>query len=214
MTVLELREKVETAERVVANQRGELNRIEKDLTNTKTELSKIKDVFEEEQQIQDILNKAAALSWTKLKDRFELIVGRALNAVFPDRNYKFVVHQETKRGASNVLFRVVEDGVEVDVWTEGGLGVADIIGFALRVSYLALYRPKRAQFLFWDEPFQYLAEEYKGNASRFVRQIAQELGIQIIFVTHAPQLISEAGQVFQLVKEKGTCKAVDVTVRS
>ncbi len=214
MTVLELRDKVDEAHRIVARRRGEFDRIEKDLTDTKKRLTAIAAQFEEEAAIQDILNKAAAFSWTKLKDRFELIVDRALRAVFHDRQYKFVLQQETKRGASNINFRVIEDGVEIDVWNEGGLGVADIIGFALRVSYLSLYRPRRAQFLFWDEPFQYLAEEYKGNASRFVRQVAKELGIKIIFVTHAPQLISEADQVFELARDKGTCSATDVTVRS
>jgi len=214
MTILELRERVENTERVIATRRGEHDRIQKDLVGTQAQLQVIQAKFDEEQAIQDILNKAAAFSWTKLKDRFELIVDRALSAVFHDRQYKFVLNQETKRGASNINFRVIEDNVEIDVWNEGGLGVADIIGFALRVSYLALYRPRRAQFLFWDEPFQYLAEEYKGAASRFVKQIAKELGIKIVFVTHAPQLISESDQIFQLARNKNGCSASDVTIKA
>jgi DNA repair exonuclease SbcCD ATPase subunit len=204
-----VRRRVEDSERAVSRRRGEHDRISKELAATRAKLAAAEEESKLEASVQDILAKASALSWERTKGGIEALVDRALRAVFVDRDYKFVIEQETKRGTSSVSFTLVEGGIETDVWDDGGLGVADIVGFALRVAFVALYKPKMRPLIFWDEPFRFLSEQYQPNAARFVRQVADELGLQIVVVTHNQHFVAEADQVFRLEKEGGICRAVE-----
>ena len=96
----------------------------------------------------------------------------------------------------------------MDVWEDGGLGVADVIGFALRIALLVLYKPKVRPVLFLDEPFRNLSMDYVSNASKFMKQVAQELGIQLVLITHNTEFISDAEQVIRLDKVNGKCQIV------
>lgn len=214
MNVDEIRHRVDQADQAVARRAGERDRVAKDLAAVESKLAEAKSEAEIEALVQDILSKAAALSWGRTKGRIEALVDLALKAVFTDRDYKFVIEQETKRGASSVNFILVENGVETDVWDESGLGVADVIGFALRVAYLTIHRPKLRPFLVWDEPFKNMARCYVPNAAKLVKQVSKDLGIQMLVVTHDPDFVAEADQVFALEKSGETCRAVDRTVRS
>lgn len=209
MSVEELLQRLENARRGVERKRGQRDALLRDRSAILGLLGKAKDDKEMEGEISSLLNKVSSISWTRTKDQFESLVDSALRAVFPDRNYKFVIHQEMKRGMSNVEFSVIEDDVETDIWEEGGLGVADVVGFALRVAYLALYRPKLFPLLVVDEPFRHLSAEYVPNVSRFVSKVSRDLGIQIVAVSHNSDLISAADQVFRLEKIDGSTKAVD-----
>lgn len=162
----------------------------------------------EEENVQVLLNKSSHVAWNRAKGQLEVLVNRALKAIFPNRSYKFVIVQEVKRGGSSISLILEEDGVEMDVWEEGGLGVADVIGFALRIALLVLYKPKVQPILFLDEPFRNLSMDYVSNASKFMKQVAQELGIQLVLVTHNTEFISDAEQVIRLDKINGRCQIV------
>lgn len=211
MSVTELRRRVDAADQALARRRGECDRATRQLADVEAKLLAAADQARLEEMVQDVLTKASALSWERTKGSVEALVDRALRAVFTDRDYKFVIEQETKRGASSISFTLVEGGVETDVWDDGGLGVADIVGFALRAAYIVLYRPKVRPILFWDEPFKNLSVDYVPNAARFVRKVADELGLQIVVVTHNPAFVAEADQVFRLEKVDGVCRAVEHT---
>lgn len=207
-----VRRRVDAADQAVSRRRGEHDRVSKEAAQVDARLAVVAEEAKLEETVQDILTRASALSWERTKGSIEGLVDRALRAVFADRDYRFVIEQETKRGASSISFTLVEGGVETDVWDDGGLGVADVVGFALRAAYIALYRPKVRPVLFWDEPFKNLSAEYQAAAARFVRGVADELGIQIVVVTHNPAFVAEADQVFRLEKSDGTCRAVEQTV--
>ncbi len=203
MSLDTLRRRVDAADQAVARRRGECDRAVRQLSEVEAKLLTAIDEAKAEEMVQDILTKASALSWERTKGNVEALVDRALRAVFTDRDYKFVIEQETKRGASSISFTLVEGGIETDVWDDGGLGVADIVGFALRAAYIVLYRPKVRPIVFWDEPFRFLSERYQPNAARFAKQVADELGIQFVIVTHNQHFVDCADQVISLDKIDG-----------
>ena len=217
MKVEDVSQQVFSLNQNISRIRGQRDRVLAQFSDTILKISKLEDSLNQDKQIQDLLNITAQKIWIKTKGRVESLVDRALSSVFPDRNYKFLMDHEMKRGVPNVYFLVAEDGVEIDIWEEGGLGVADVIGFTLRVLFLACYRPKQAQMLMLDEPFSHIhnvdQKEYMVNASRFVRQIAKEMGIQIIVITGNPYLLAEADQVFKVDKVDGNSVVQDVTTR-
>lgn len=214
MTVDELRRRVTVAENDLSRRLGQKEVLSGQLGVAQSELATLEVELDEEQKVQDVLNKSAKLAWSKASKQVESIVVRALRAVFPDRNYDFKIEQETKRGVSSVSFTLVEDEIETDIWENGGLGVADIVGFALRIAFLALYRPKLRPFIVWDEPFRFVGEAYRRNASAFVRRVAKDLNIQMVVITHDAAFLDSADQAFYLNKVDGKVVVTDRTVRN
>ena len=196
MTVLDMQAKVSTADTFVTEQKGQRNQILSELSSIDTRTAALQKEVEVEVQTLALLNNTSLAFWEKTKQGIESLVNKALLAVYPDRHYIFKIEQETLRGADHIRFMLDEDGVETDIWEESGLGIADIVGFALRIAYLTLYRPKLLPVLVMDEPFRYVSEKYATNAGRFAKQIAKDLGLQIIMVTHNSAISEQADQIF------------------
>ena len=81
--------------------------------------------------------------------------------------------------------------------------------FALRVASWAMQNPKSNNVLLLDEPFRYLSVNLLSKASAMLQQIAQKLGLQIIMVTHSPELVEMADAIFEVsLKNKESTIAV------
>jgi len=86
--------------------------------------------------------------------------------------------------------------VEVDPLSASGGGVVDVAAFALRLSCLCLSKPKRRHLLVLDEPFKFVSEEYRHRIRGMMEKLSEEMGVQIIMVTHIKEL--ETGKVIRL----------------
>lgn len=214
MTLLDLKSLIENADRELAHRKGKRDIVFGNLQRIQSQIQERKSELECEKQVQDIFNKTSSLTWNRTKGRIESIVVRALKAVYPERSYQFFLEQETKRGTSSVKFVLQEGDISIDVWNDGGLGVASVIGFALRVAYLALYRPKLRQLLFLDEAFLAVGEKNTLNLIQFIRIISMELGIQIVLVTHNPKFSEASDQVFTVQKSGDDCVVMEETIRA
>ena len=144
-------------------------------------------------------------SWAMARQLVEELVTRALQSVFFDRSYKFVVNQDIKRGASAVTFAVVENGQEMDLVDDLGGGIADVVALVLRVAFVNLYRPAVRQLLILDEPTRMLASVYQPYMARFLKQVCKELGLTVFLVSHSEELVREADQVFKAAYIDGVC---------
>ena len=144
-------------------------------------------------------------SWAMARQLVEELVTRALQSVFFDRSYKFVVNQDIKRGASAVTFAVVENGQEMDLVDDLGGGIADVVALVLRVAFVNLYRPAVRQLLILDEPTRMLASVYQPYMARFLKQVCKELGLTVFLVSHSEELVREADQVFKAANIDGVC---------
>lgn len=158
-----------------------------------------------EQDTLRLLQLTSSAVWDTTKQTVENLVTRALQAVFYDKDYKFVVRQEVKRGATSVEFGVLDSGLELSLVDDLGGGVADVVSLALRISLLMLYRPATRPILVLDEPLKHLWEGYQSHAGRFLRQVAEELKIHILVTTHQRELADQAGQVFIVKKPGSVC---------
>jgi ABC-type molybdenum transport system ATPase subunit/photorepair protein PhrA len=59
-----------------------------------------------------------------------------------------------------------------------------------------LKRPQPRRLLVLDEPFRFVSESYRPRIKAVVENLAEKMGIQILLVTHAPELV--AGKVVEL----------------
>ena len=127
------------------------------------------------------------------RDRIGGVVSKCLSAVFGAAAYSFRL---TFEGKGRVGFEFVRDGQSYSADDQIGGGVLDVAAFALRVVAVCAARPKPAQVLVLDEPFRFVSEGHRPAVAALLQTVAAEFGVQIVMVTHAPELVG--GHVVQL----------------
>lgn len=124
------------------------------------------------------------------------VVTHCLQSVFGDA-YEFRIKFEKTRDKTNARLLLLKDGnvVENPVDEDSG-GVVDVASFALRLACLMLSKPQLARVLFLDEPFRFVSRGYRDNVKQMLLQLAEDLQLQMVMVTHIEEL--KVGKVVQL----------------
>lgn len=124
---------------------------------------------------------------TKVHSQIAHIVTRCLLAVFPVE-YEFRLVFERKRGRTEAIPVVLKEGQEVDPMESSGGGLVDVIGFGLRLACLLLHQPPLRRVLILDEPFRFVDKTLRPEIRTLLETLSQEMGVQIVLVTHDPGL--------------------------
>jgi ABC-type thiamine transport system ATPase subunit len=78
---------------------------------------------------------------------------------------------------------------------QGGLGAADVGGFALRIAAWCIQKEKTRPIMVLDEPFSHLKGIIENrNAIQMMKEISDRLGIQIISVSDERASLEEIGK--------------------
>ncbi len=175
-------------EMVVAGIAHDLDHIEKTIKEEKLHLASAEKLLLQSQKAQEILQLVAQAVQQKAHDRISSVVTSCLVSVFGDEAYGFKIVFERKRGRTEAVLRFAKRGLEVDPMTAAGGGVVDVAAFALRVSCLMLHRPRLSKVVVLDEPFRFVSAEYQENVGRMLEELASDLDLQVIMVTHNEEL--------------------------
>lgn len=122
------------------------------------------------------------------------VVTRCLEAVFDDA-YHLVIEFTRKRNRTEAVIQFERNGMLVDPMSASGGGVVDVAAFALRVACLTLQKDLE-QVLVLDEPFKFLSKEYRPRVRQLLETLSQELGVQILMITHLDVL--RTGKVIEM----------------
>ncbi len=130
--------------------------------------------------------------------RISKVVSRCLETVFDgDETYGFKIRFERKRGRTEAVLVLTEDGNEIDDIFDGQSGgIVDVASFALRLACIILAKPKLRKIVFLDEPFKFVSERYLDNVRLMLNGLAEDFGFQFVMVTHIKAL--ETGKVIEL----------------
>ena len=123
-------------------------------------------------------------------DSMAQLATTGLQHVILDQKLTFNIKQEAKYNRLAMRFVLEKDGVEGDPVQSYGGGAAVIISFVLRIAVMA--RMKMANLLILDESMLALSNSYVPGAAAFMRQLAEETGINILMVTHNPEFLNQA----------------------
>src|SRR5579864_17570 len=140
------------------------------------------------------------------------LVTEVLQAV-KDKNLTFKMELGTERGQPDLKFFVVDSltGKDMDVLESCGGGIADLVSFALRVSLLLKWRPSLERVLICDEQLKFVSVQDQELAGEFIRKLSEQLGLQIIFISHSKTLAEKAHKTFEVVKENGISRIEERT---
>lgn len=99
---------------------------------------------------------------------------------------------------------LIKDGQEEQIPDAVGGGVSQVVSLLIRLIVVHLLKGRIRQFVFLDEPLSHLADEYVGRAGDVLANTAQQLGIQIVMITHQRVLEDKADVVYTVNKGKYT----------
>jgi DNA repair exonuclease SbcCD ATPase subunit len=169
-------------------------------TNTYTDIeSKRVDLLNTEKArivVQEVANSVQK----NLEYRITSIVSLALASVFPDP-YEFKVEFVTRRNQTECDFYFIRDGNECDPMDSSGGGALDIASLALRMAIWSIKKTRAIQIL--DEPCKFLSRDMQSKASEMLKELSEKLGIQMIVVSHIPEMIEAADRVFEVTNKEG-----------
>lgn len=159
------------------------------------------------EQAQTIMQEVARLTQEELKYQISDIVTLALASVFNDP-YTFEVEFVTRRGKTEADLWFVRRGTKIHPLDASGGGAVDVACFALRVALWKLSQPHTRPVLILDEPFKHLSIDLQGRAADMVKALSQELGLQIIEISHVQDAIESADKVFETTFRNGVTRIV------
>ena len=167
------------------------------LKNAKGRLSSAETARELVQEVAQKLQQA-------VHNQIAGIVSLGLKTVFSEP-YNFKINFEKKRGRTEARLIFERDGLELDPISAAGGGVIDVAAFALRVACLSLSKPSLRPILILDEPFKNVSKTkgYLDQIPLLLEKLAEEMGLQIIMVTHIEEL--KVGKVIDLEEHKDLC---------
>jgi len=152
-----------------------------------------------------IVTEVSKNTQEKFKERVEKLVTLAIQSVFED-NYEFVLKFDRKRNQTECQLIVMENGIEFVPKDDMGVGIIDIISFALRIVLWSLQSPKSRAFFVLDEPMKHVgsgAEEEIIRAAKMMRELSHKLKFQLVIATHEPQLTEMVDKAYKFKRING-----------
>jgi ABC-type molybdenum transport system ATPase subunit/photorepair protein PhrA len=173
-----------------------LNHLKRTVELEEKESKRIEVVVKKTQDAQEILQYLAQAVQQQAHQKISEVVSLCLSAVFGEDAYQFGIEFQRKRGKTEAVLKFKRGDLAADPLSATGGGVVDVAAFALRISCLMLHRPRLSRIVVLDEPFKFVSVQYREKVRTMLEELAVDLKIQIIQVTHSEELT--AGKVIEL----------------
>jgi exonuclease SbcC len=180
---------------------GRRNALDDQIFRHEETIAELETEIDHTTKAQIIIQKVAQETQNQFKINVNALVTTALGIVFENDAYEFEIDFVTRRGKTEAdIWFIHSNGKKLDPMASSGGGAVDIAAFAARVALWNLSGPKTRPIIVLDEPFRFLSANLQPLASAMVKEISQELGIQIIMVTHNESLLENADHVIRVEK--------------
>lgn len=178
--------------------------IQKEIKTLKNKKKTLKIELLRKEKCLEFVKDVALKTQRQLEYHLSDMVSAGLNSVF-EQAYDFDVNFELRRGKTecDLYFRKGED--LIDPLRFSGLGAAEVAAMSLRCaswSMMNAIQPIR-NCLILDEPFARLDVGHHENAGKMIKLLSEELGLQIIMVSHSKKITEYADKVFEVKQIKG-----------
>lgn len=139
----------------------------------------------------------------------ERLQTEGLQAVFNDQDLSVKAQVETSRGkvvVDLITKQRYPDGMEVEGTSSDSFGgsVATVQSVLLRL--IIILRRGLYPFMGLDESLPAFDDNYIANMGQFLSTLCSRLGLDILLVTHNPELVGAADRAYRIVKKDGAAK--------
>jgi len=139
----------------------------------------------------------------------ERLQTEGLQAVFDDQDLSVKAQVETSRGKVSVDLitnQIYPSGMEVEGSSSDSFGgsVATVQSVLLRI--IIILRRGLYPFIGLDESLPAFDDNYVANMGQFLSVLCSRLGMDILLVTHNPELVGTADRAYRIIKKDGAAK--------
>ena len=184
--LIKLRQKVDRA-------LAEKTFLEEEITTRTNDLEKSRLKLDASLKAREVITLVAKNTQEDLERQLSSLVTMCLAAVFPDP-YGFKVRFEERRNTIEADLLFTKGEAEYKPIDSSGGGVLDVASFGLRIGLWSL-NTTRPTFVL-DEPFKHVSPDLHDKVSLLCKELCDELGIQIIMVSHSDNIVAYADKVF------------------
>jgi len=131
-----------------------------------------------------IIKKASSYCLVNLKEWLETVVNKTLAILFPKEDFKVNLEFKEIRGQASCEIKM-ENGQSI--YDIGG-GALDVISLIIQIGLIKLQGENK--LLIADEPLKHLSADKQEVIGKLIEDLCNELGVQVILVTHSPEFIS------------------------
>lgn len=190
---------LQTLRKKIERSKGKLDQARHDARIAETDVAGLKTEIETIKKAQGIIIAVASATQNELEYRITEPVTLALSSVYnepDDPQYKMSAAFETAdRGTTECKLMFDDEGNLMKPMDASGGGPIDIASFALAIGAWSLKRPQSRPVLVLDEPFKWVSRRKMPLAGQMLRETSKKLGLQIIMISHIPELIECADRI-------------------
>ena len=188
--------------------KDQLDKAKSNLRRTAVSLTMRKSERTEWLMSREFFAQIAKMTQADITDYLQSTVSLAMDVIPSDETLNLLAKFETRRNQQE-LDLYVQEGEQEPVPLDSkldliGNSVEEIISFASKLCTWSIKNPRPAPFQAHDEPFRALKDENIGNVLKFVKELQEELGLQMLILTHRPDIANIGDKVFYLDKKKGS----------
>lgn len=184
-----------------------------EIRNTRQELDKkeqhLTAEYHAHEEALDVLRQMAVIKEQVLREKIDSVVTKGLRLIFGP-GYRSKLHFEISRGQATIKPKIITEvngeELEADVAGAHGGGLVNVASVMYQIIMLALYHPRQRPVWGADEPFKNLSKEYLPAAAEFLHTLSKRLGIQVVMITHRPELHSVADKLYDFSAVNGETK--------
>lgn len=169
------------------------------LEESEKEVTRIQELSKTAEEVRMFFTLLADQQRKELEQKVEALVDYGVQAVFGP-TYRFKVTSELRGKSVRTEFWLVENGLQLPLLDATGGGIGDVVSFLLRVVILCLARPSQRRVLVLDEPFKFVSASHFTTLSTLLRELSESLDLQLLMVTHKPELLEAATTVVRVRK--------------
>jgi len=131
----------------------------------------------------------------------------AISVIPSEHPLRLLTNFETRRNQPELdLFIKEGDGDPIPLLSTidtVGNSVEELVAFTAKLCMLSIHDPLPEPFMIQDEPFRALKEENFQAVTKVIRELQDELGIQMLILTHRDEMAVIADRLFYVDKKGG-----------
>lgn len=203
--------KIEAIKNILQQCKGIDSEIQKSISERNENKQALENKLKLTEEAQIFLQSVAQSTQEKLKFQVEDIVNLALETCFPSE-YTFEINFKLSRGKTEAELKFISQktGLSIDPMNASGGGVVDLTSFALRIASWVLER-ETDNVIILDEPFRFVSRDLVDRAGKILKVLSEKMNLQVILVTHIPELIDVADRVFEVKKNSEGISKIKVS---
>lgn len=198
-----LTKRAATVRQALSVRQGEAASLARQYRELQAEAAVLAATRETADRVSGVLSSIGSERDAAARAQVEALVTSGLQAIF-EESLSFHLVESTSRQTPQIDFLIkthLPDGssFDTDVLSARGGGLAAVVGLLLRVVLILLTRStakKAPDVLVLDETLAHLSREYLDAAGQFLRTLVNQTGLQILMVTHQPELVEFADKVY------------------